>query len=215
MTALTGLLLQWSIVASAADGSILDSLHKVENRYNNVRTIQLDFEQTIFYSAQPSAKRTESGVLFLRKPGRMRWEYHTPSEKLFLSDGKDVYYYSSAANRVEKSKLKETEDMRAPLAFLIGRLDFQRDFKEYHIRKEGENRWVTAIPKSNKAPYAEVQFLLMSDYRIAQLRVLGQDQSVMEFRFRNEKLNPPISDSLFVFEPPMGAEFVEVTDGQN
>lgn len=198
--------------SAPAQTSISESLRKVENRYNNIRTLQLDFEQTISFTAQPSAKRTESGVLFLRKPGRMRWEYRKPAEKLFLSDGKDVYYYSAAAHRVEKSKLKETDDMRAPLAFLIGRLDFQRDFREYHIRQEGPNRWVTAIPKSTKAPYKEVQFLLLSDSRIAQLRVLGHDQSIMDFRFSNELLNPPIADTLFVFQTPKGAEFVEITD---
>lgn len=193
----------------------MESLRKVENRYNNIRTLQLDFEQTLFYKVQPSAKRTESGVLYLRKPGRMRWEYKRPQEKLFLSDGKDVYYYSSAANRVEKSKLKETDDMRAPLAFLIGRLDFQRDFREYRIRQEGDARWITAMPKSDKAPYREVQFLLMSDYRIAQLRVLGQDESVMDFRFQNEKQNPPLNDSLFVFQAPKGVEFVELAEDQD
>ncbi len=204
-------LLQMAFCAFAQT-SILDSLKKVENRYNNIRTLRLDFEQTLFFSAQPSAKRSESGILYLRKPGRMRWEYRKPSEKLFLSDGKDVYYYSSAANRVEKSKLKETDDMRAPLAFLIGRLDFQRDFREYRVREEGANRWVTAIPKSSKAPYREVQFLLLSDNRIGQLRVMGQDQSVMDFYFRNESLNPPLSDSLFVFQAPKGAEVVEVNE---
>ena len=207
-------LLQLSLPARAQP-SIVDSLKKVENRYNNIRTLQLDFEQTLSYSAQPSAKRTESGVLFLRKPGRMRWEYRKPAEKLFLSDGKDVYYYSSASNRVEKSKLKETDDMRAPLAFLIGRLDFQRDFREYHVKEEGKNRWVVAIPKSTKAPYREVQFLLLSDFRIAQLRVLGHDQSVMDFYFRNEALNPPLKDTLFVFQPPKGAEIVDVGDDRD
>ncbi|MBL8175042.1 MAG: outer membrane lipoprotein chaperone LolA [Bryobacterales bacterium] len=204
-------LLQISIFCFAQT-SIVNSLKKVENRYNNIRTLRLDFEQTLFYAAQPSAKRKESGVLYLRKPGKMRWEYRTPSEKLFLSDGKDVYYYSSAANRVEKSKVKETDDMRAPLAFLIGRLDFQRDFREYRVREEKEGRWVTALPKSSKAPYREVQFLLLSDFRIGQLRVMGQDESVMDFYFRNETLNPPLSDSLFQFRAPKGAEFVDVTE---
>ncbi len=213
MAKLAILLLQVSFF-TFGQTSILDSLKKVESRYNNIRTLRLDFEQTIFYTAQPSAKRTEAGVLFLRKPGKMRWEYRKPSEKLFLSDGKDVYYYSSAANRVEKSKLKESDDMRAPLGFLIGRLDFQRDFREYRIREESGGRWVTAVPKSEKAPYREVQFLLMSDNRIAQLRVMGHDESVMEFRFRNESLNPALSDSLFVFQAPKGAEMVEVSDGQ-
>lgn len=195
---------------SAADFDLRASLKKIEDHYNNIRTMQVDFVQTLSFAVQPGAKRTESGVLFLKKPGKMRWEYREPSKKLFVSDGKDVYFYTSASNRVEKSKLKETEDMRAPLAFLIGRLDFDRDFKEYRIRQEGQSRWITAIPKSDKAPYREVQFLLQENAQIGQLKVLGQDQSIMEFVLKNEKANPSLADSLFQFVPPAGAEVVVV-----
>lgn len=188
------------------------ALKRLEDRYNSVRTLQVDFQQTLSFAAQPTAKRTESGVLTLRKPGRMRWDYRTPHPKLFLSDGKDVYFYSPAANRVEKSRLKETDDLRAPLAFLIGRLDFQRDFREYRTVTEGNRRWVTAIPKSDKAPYKEVQFLLAGDNVISDLKVIGYDTSIMEFQFRNEKLNPPVDDRLFVFSAPPGAEVVLVGD---
>lgn len=209
------ILFQLAALSSPAQSFDLTStLRKLEDRYNNIRTLQLEFDQTISYTIQPSAKRSESGILFLRKPGKMRWEYQQPQKKLFVSDGKDIFFYSPAANRVEKSKLKETEDMRAPLAFLIGRLDFNRDFKEYRIREEGPNRWITAIPKSDKAPYKEVQFLLLSNLQIAQLRVLGHDESIMDFRFRNEKLNPSLNDSLFTFQPPAGAELVTVGENQ-
>lgn len=202
----------FSVVSFAADFDLQKALRRVEDRYNNIRTLQLDFQQTISYSMQPTAKRTESGVLYLRKPGKMRWDYREPWKKIFLSDGSDVWFYTSASNRVEKSKLKETEDMRAPLAFLIGRLDFQRDFKEYRYRDVEGARWITAIPKSEKAPYKEVHFFLEPTAQISKLRVFGHDESVMEFQFRNEKLNPALPDSLFVFQPPPGVEMVEVAN---
>ncbi|MCC6388960.1 MAG: outer membrane lipoprotein chaperone LolA [Bryobacterales bacterium] len=197
---------------TAAGFDLMPALKKVEDRYNNVRTLELDFSQTMSFLAQPTAKRTESGVLYLRKPGKMRWDYQQPSKKVFLSDGKDVYFYTPAANRMERSKLKETEDMRAPLAFLLGRLDFNRDFREYRVREENGGHWIVAKPKSDKAPYKEVEFLLLPDSRIGRLRVLGQDESLMEFTFRNERLNPPIDDKLFHLDVPQGVEVVEVAN---
>lgn len=195
---------------SAQQFDLQATLRRLENRYNNIKTLQLDFEQTFWFTTQPTARRTESGILFLRKPGRMRWEYREPARKLFLSDGKNVFFYSPSANRVERSKLKETGDIRAPLAFLIGRLDFQRDFREYRTRTEPSGRWIQALPKSDKAPYREVEFLLLDNAQITRLKVVGQDQSVMEFVFRNERLNPPVDDKLFQFEAPAGAEIVDV-----
>ncbi len=203
-----------AFTASGAGFNLREALDKVESRYNGVRTMQLDFEQTLRYNMQPKASRSESGTLYLRRPGKMRWDYSSPARKLFLTDGKDAYFYSPAMNRVEKTKLKESDDMRAPLAFLIGRLDFDRDFREFRSSEESGKRWITALPKSSKAPYREVRFQLGADFRIAELRVMGQDESVMAYAFRNERMNPEVADSLFRFTPPAGVEIVDLTREQ-
>ncbi len=212
MRAWQSLILLVAPVVYAADFDLSSTLRKLEDRYNNLKTMQVEFTQTVSVGGQAPAKRAESGVLYLKKPGRMRWDYREPAKKVFLSDGKDIYFYSPAANRVEKSKIKETEDMRAPLAFLIGRLDFQRDFKEYVTRAEGADRWITAKPRSEQAPYTEVRFLLTPSLQIMKLRVVGHDQSVMEFRFDHEQLNPKLDDKMFRFQAPAGAEVVDVTN---
>ncbi len=64
----------------------------------------------------------------------MRWEYATPPGKIFLSDGKEVFLYTPDDRRAERSKLKESEDMRAPIAVLLGKLDFSREFKSFETR---------------------------------------------------------------------------------
>lgn len=196
----------------AGDFDLNKTLRGAEERYNRAKTLQVSFEQT--YGVPGRGRRVEIGTLLLKKPGRMRWDYRTPTGKLFLSDGKDLWFYSPDQNRVEKLKLKEADDMRAPLAFLLGRLEFARDFKEYHIQPRDGQTWVTAIPKSEKLPYKQVEFLFSSDYRIDALKVLGQDQSTMEFKFTQEKLNPVLADSVFQFRMPPGAELVEPTQGQ-
>ncbi len=53
--------------------------------------------------------------------------------------------------------------MKAPLAFLSGRLNFESDFKEFHTQPDRENTFITAIPKSDKLPYSEVKFLVSPD----------------------------------------------------
>lgn len=199
-------------LAAADEFDLRSALARVQDRYNNMKTMQLDFNQTLTYLSQPKASRSENGTLYLKRPGRMRWEYAVPAKKLFVSDGKDAYFYSPSMNRAEKSRLKETDDVRAPLAFLIGKLDFDRDFREYRTSEENGRRWITAMPKSAKAPYKEVRFLLSPDSRIVELRVVGHDQSVMDYSFRNEKVNPSLSDGLFQFQAPAGVELVDLTD---
>jgi outer membrane lipoprotein carrier protein len=186
-------------------------LRAVENRYNSPRTMQLNFEQS--FSAQGRMTRSESGILYLQKPGRMRWDYQTPEGKLFLADGKFIWFYSPNLGRVERTPIKESGDLRAPLAFLMGRLDFNRDFKEFRTRPEsGGDLAVTALPKSDKSPYTQVEFLITPDARIRVLKVTGQDRSVMSFHLGGEKANPALDANLFRYSPPPGIEVVDVAD---
>ena len=139
----------------------------------------------------------------------MRWQYTNPAGKLFVSDGQFFYYYNSEENRAEKLNVKEAEDLRAPLAFLLGKLNFAEDFSEYHASMEGLDARITAFPKSDKLPFTEVTFLAAPDFRIKQLEVKGQDGSILQYSFQGEKKNPAVPDQMFKFYLPPGAEWVD------
>ncbi len=201
-----------AIPAFAADGVLDHLLNSVESRYNSAKTLQVTFQET--FSGPGGRRQTESGELFLRKPGRMRWQYTTPAGKLFLSDGKQVYFYNPATNRAEKTKLRETEDMRAPLAFLLGKLDFDKDFRDFQLKNESATAaTVTGVPKSDKLPYKQVQFTVnpLKGYSIERLVVTAQDNGTLVFTFANEQMNPAVNDKLFKFELPKGAQWADLT----
>ena len=182
-------------------------LRTIENRYNRVQSLKLNFSET--YAGFHRPAQTESGVLYLRKPGRMRWEYAVPEGKIFLSDGKDVFLYTPGDRRAEKSRLKQSEDMRAPLAFLLGKLDFSKEFKSFQMRAENDDIWIAAIPKSESLAYTGVEFLASPEGLIKRVRVTGQDQSKLDFTFTGEQQNVPVSAALFTFHPPPGVQVVE------
>ena len=209
-TSVTRLLLWVSLAclpAFAADPDLNTLLKGIEHRYNSAKTLQVHFVES--YSVEGRARKSESGELTLRKPGRMRWNYSEPSGKLFVSDGKDVYLYTPDARRVEKAKLKASDDMRAPLAFLLGKLDFAKDFREFELKADGSNYLITAKAKNEKLPYEKVQMLITPDDAIQRLVINGQDLSILTFQFDGEKLNPPVDDALFKFQMPAGATLVD------
>jgi outer membrane lipoprotein carrier protein len=195
--------------ANAID--LKDLLKGVEKRYNRAQTLQVQFDEA--YSVQGRPRKGETGRLTLRKPGRMRWDYTSPPGKLFVSDGKDVYLYTPDSNRVEKSKLKASDDMRAPLAFLLGKLDFSKEFRDFEYRPIGANVLLIAKPKSNILPYDKVEMLITPEYAIQRLMVAGQDGSILSFQFTDERLNPSVDDALFKFQMPPGATMVAAEGG--
>ncbi len=195
-------------VCAGLAGAPLDTLLKgVEARYNRAKTLQVLFTEQ--YTPPGHARRTESGTLLLRKPGRMRWDYAQPAGKLFVSDGKMLWLYTPTENRVEKMKFQETEDMRAPLAFLLGKLHFDKEFRDLQGKPEGTAMRITAEPKSDNLPYSAVEFVVTPDSHIREVKVTGYDKSVLDFTFDQEKLDPPLGEKAFQFQMPKGAELVE------
>jgi outer membrane lipoprotein carrier protein len=192
---------------AAPDARLDPLLHSVENHYNHAQSLKLDFSQTYSVSRRPT--QVERGTLFLRKPGKMRWDYAAPAGKVFLSDGKNVLLYTPGNNRLEKSRLKESEDLRAPLAFLLGKLNFWKEFRSFSSHPEGTSTLVSATPNSDQLAYTAVDFLIAPDAQIHRVRITGVDHSILEFAFDNEQVNAPVTASMFAFTPPPGTEIVE------
>ncbi len=193
--------------AFAADVPLSDRLHGVENRYNHAKTLQVLFTEQ--YTPTGRAQRTESGALLLRKPLRMRWDYSQPKGKLFVSDGKYLWLYTPAENRAERMPLKESDDMRVPLAFLLGKLNFEKEFRNIQSHQEGLDFRITAEPKSDDLPYSSVEFVVAPDSHIKTVTVTYFDHSVLSYAFDQEKMDPPVNPNAFQFELPKGAELVE------
>ncbi len=197
-----------AFAAPPFDTPPLNSLLKgVEARYNRTKTLQVSFTEQ--YTPAGGPQRTESGTLFLRKPGRMRCEYALPKGKLCVSDGTYLYVYTPADNRAMKMKLKDsfTEDMRAPLAFLLGKLNFDKYFRNLQAHPEGDATRISGEPKNDI--YAGIEFLIGPDDHIRELKITSTDRSVLAFSFSNEKQDPPMSDKLFAFQLPAGAQWDE------
>ena len=196
-----------AVSAFAAQVPLETLLKNVESRYNKAKTLQVLFHEE--YTPLGGPRRTESGLLQLRKPLKMRWDYDQPKGKLFLSDGKFLWLYTPSENRAEKMKFQESEDMRAPLAFLLGKLNFQKEFRNIQAQPEGAAQRITAEPKTDNLPYSAVEFVVDSESRIQRVKVTRFDRSILEFRFDNEKLDPALDAKLFQFQVPKGAEVVE------
>src|SRR5208283_3313986 len=98
----------------------------VDEHYNHLHSLQAQFTELYRGSG---IERTESGTLWLKKPGKMRWEYRSPREKLFVSDGKDAWFYVPADRQARKEAAKKLEDVRSPLAFLLGKTKLEKELR--------------------------------------------------------------------------------------
>jgi outer membrane lipoprotein-sorting protein len=99
--------------------------------------------------------------------------------------------------------------MRIPLAFLLGKLNFDKEFQDFQTRQEADLTWITGKPKSENLPYTKVEFAINPSFQIRRVVVTGYDRTVLDFAFDEEKLNPSIDSKVFRFQLPPGAKLIE------
>lgn len=188
----------------------------VDNRYNHLQTLQAEFTET--YQGA-GIERTESGFLWLKKPGKMRWEYRSPKEKLFLSDGKDAWFYLPGDRQVRRSSVKKLDDLRSPLGFLLGKTRLEKELDGLSAAPDVApltpgNTVLRGVPKGMANRVNQVVLEITPDYHIARIQFEEADESVTEYRFSEQRENVGIADQLFRFSPPPGVEIVDGDFGQ-
>jgi len=185
----------------------------VDARYNHLRSLQAEFTE-IYRGA--GMERTESGILWLKKPGKMRWEYRSPREKLFLSDGKDAWFYVPGERQVRRTAVKKLDDLRSPLAFLLGKTKLEKELQGLSLAPDvtplaAGDVVLRGVPKSLAERVSQVLLEITPEHWISRILVEEVDGSVTEYRFMNQKENVAVADKRFQFAAPDG---VEVIDGE-
>jgi outer membrane lipoprotein carrier protein len=195
--------------APAADVHALAAA--VDAHYNHLRSLVAEFTEVYRGSGM---ERTESGTLWLKKPGKMRWEYRSPREKLFVSDGKDAWFYVPADKQARKTAAKKLEDVRSPLAFLLGKTKLERELQGLSLAPDVEplsagNLVLRGVPQAMADRVSEILLEITPDHRIVRIVVQEVDGAATEYRFAGMKEDVAIGDGRFEFRPPAGTETVE------
>ncbi len=154
----------------------------LQRRYASVGSISARFTQ--IYRA-PGIEQIESGILFMKKPGLMRWEYRDPETKLFVADGRNAYLYTPGDRQVIIRPFSANELRSTPLRFLLGQGDIEKDFK---VARETEF-----------TPRVEATFRESTG-------------NLSEFLLTNLETNIKIGDSQFQFKIPKGVEVIRLAD---
>lgn len=186
---------------------------KVDQHYDRMKTMRAHFVED-YHGAGMS--RSESGTLWLKKPGKMRWEYDQPRKKLFLSDGKTAWFYVPGEQQARKEAVSKLDDIRSPLRFLLGKTKLRKEFNELgiapNIKPEKPGDLVLrGSPKGMEDRVPLVILEVTPDGQIDRIEIEETDGAVTDFRFSDVADNIAVADSLFDFKPPAGVEVVEGT----
>jgi len=197
--------------ASGAAPEVHTLAHAVDEHYNHLRTLQAEFTEVYRGSG---IERTETGTLWLKKPGKMRWEYRSPREKLFVSDGHDAWFYVPDDRQARKTPVSRLDDLRSPLALLLGKTKLQKELHGLSLAPDVSpldpaDVVLRGVPQALADRVSEIVLEITPDHQISRIMISEVDGLVTEYRFGQQKENVQISDRRFEFTPPAGTETVE------
>jgi len=196
---------------TAARADLSAIIRGLEARYQAAKSLKATFLQR--RSEGKRVHEIEAGTVYFQRPGRMRWEYESPEIKLFVSDGKSVWFYVPADRSVTRAKVKETDDARAPLAFLTGKARLGRfcrriELADVHVLAL-QDVALRCLPKSSGAGFQEAIVEVTSERLLARIVLREAGDIETEFRFANWEENLPIGEALFHFQAPPGVAIVD------
>ena len=199
----------WLLTANVGPAELASSL---QQKYGTIRDFSAEF--THAYTGGVLRKQvTERGHMLIKKPGKMRWEYSAPDQKLFVSDGVKMYSYLPEDKQVIVSTVPAEDEAATPTLFLAGKGNLTRDFTPSLVDVPNGmptgSRALKLVPKTKQRDYDWL--VLVVDPQTLDLRGLVTTDAqggVSSFSFTNLKMNTNPSDKEFAFKIPRGVDVV-------
>jgi outer membrane lipoprotein carrier protein len=185
-----------------------DLARRVDEHYNHLQSLKANFTEQ--YDGL-GMHRGEAGVMMLRKPGRMRWEYDSTSGKVFVLDGKYAWFYAPGDTQVQRIAASQLDDLRSPLRFLLGHTKIESELTSLTLADGPSSTYIlSGQPKGQQKRIAKLSLHVTAAGVITGIEIDEVDGAQTRFSFTGEQPNPVLPESEFRFVPPAG---IPVIDG--
>ena len=186
----------------AAGNNSISSLNRF---YKNVKSFSANFTQVVMDESLTTLQES-SGKMWIKRPGRFRWDYIEPFKQHIVADGKKIWVYDI------ELKQATYRDMDGALghtpAFLLGGSgSLNKNFILKSLGKQGELSWVQMKPKKSDGGYEDIR----SGFEKGKIRMLEMVDSfgqTTRITLSKNRENKKINNKLFKFKPPKGVEVV-------
>ena len=198
-----------ALAVPARADALKDVLARLQARYDDTRTMQADFRQTVESKTLAGTLESKGKVAF-EKPNRMRWDYDPPDPQTIVGDGDTLWIYQPDLKQVIKAPLSQAFQSSTPVSFLAGLGRVERDFDATLVREEPE-RWVLKlVPKQKQAGVGLLELgVRKADGSVAEATVTDAAGTTTRIFFSDERRNVTLQPDLFRFSPPPGVDVVK------
>ncbi len=191
-----------------------DVARKVQSLYDRTSSLKADFVQTAKMKALDIAEQ-DKGMVYMKKDGRIRWEYRKPKEQLIVSNGRKIWFYMPSDKQVIIGSFDQSFKYKPMQTFLtgMGRIlaEFNVKFDSGSAIKGARNAYILQLIPKKQEEGAPAKILIAVDkkgFLITRSVVIDKLGNRTEIDFSDIKLNTAMPDGLFTFVPPKDAEVI-------
>ncbi len=201
--------------ASSAEKSSLsldEIIAQVEKRYTG-SGFSARFDQKSTIKAMDITD-TAFGMVFIKHPGMMRWEYEAPEKQLIITDSKTLWIYRPGDNQVMTGNAVSYFGNGKGASFLSDIKLIREKFTVTLEEKIEKCCYVLKLlPKEKKFDIAVI-YLTVSKETFELVRIVTYNSYEDETRIEmsNFQFNQQLNDSLFTFIIPSGADILQIED---
>jgi len=172
----------------------------LRNFFAGLETLQADFEQQVV-DEDGRLQQSSQGHMWIKRPGRFRWDYEQPYRQQIVADGKRFWSYDEDLEQVTVQAAGEVLTA-TPAMLLSGEQPLEQVFT---LEDDGDT--VRLLPKTDDSNITALNLYLKNGV-LQQIRAQDSFGNTTTFRFSKLERNPPLPEDLFVFVPPAGADVV-------
>ncbi len=206
--ALAGLVVALDGGVAVAVPSLDEAVRRLEAAYRGVRDLAATFEQTNFNRTLNQSVQAR-GTLYLKRPGRLRWEYSAPTPQEIVSDGRELWVYTPELKQVNVAPAPQA--LAGPAgSFLHGLGQVREHFRIRFLNpaQPADAEGLLVLDLTPKTPQPLLARLILSvdpETGLVRKAVLYDELgNAVTLRFQEVRVNSGLADALFVFTPPPG-----------
>lgn len=170
-------------------------------------TLSSEFRQ-ITLSSDGGRMMESTGTLYLKRPGRFRWDYRSPTAQAIVADGSRVWLHDIELDQISHQS-QESVLSGTPAQLLASDDPIESHFRILPWEAGDDREWVELQPKAQEGQVARIRVGFVGD-RLDTLLMEDSFGQITRFSFTSTKRNPRLKDGLFRLEQPTGGDFLEI-----
>jgi outer membrane lipoprotein carrier protein len=192
--------------------SLDETVRGLESAYGKMNDLKAEFDQTAFNKSLNQSIPAK-GVVYLKKGGKLRWEYADPTPQQIVSDGKTLWIYTPALSQVNTGAAPEA--LSGPAGSFLAGLGKVREHFAVRFLNPAEPRdkdGNVVLDLTPKQPLPTMARLVLAldprSWEVRKAVVYDQFENTVTMLFRKTTVNGGLPDSLFTFVAPKGVATV-------